>query len=132
MTANAAKPSTTRSAATAGQRFLAARRAGSFLGYLVDMEADGEWEIREVGARDGSPETMADILRAAACQKPLRSVRTAYGWLPPALIECLPDWNWTVLPRDRAIPMIRRPGAPDISDSTSGRLNSFFPYMDQF
>lgn len=119
-------------AAGSGQRFLAAHRAGSFIGYLVDMEADGEWEIREVGSTDGSPETMADILRAAACEKPRRTVRAAYGWLPPALIECLPDWDWTVLPRDRAIPMIATIGATDISDPPAGRLNSFFPYMDQF
>ncbi len=114
------------------QRFRAAHRAGRFLGYLVDIEADGEWEIREVGSADGKAETMAEILRTAASQMPRRSVRTAYGWLPASLIEVLPKWAWTVVPRDRAIPMITTTGAKEDSDQPAARLNSFFPYMDQF
>ena len=121
-----------RAAAIGRQRFLVAHRAGTFLGYLVDIEADGQWEIREVGSADGLPSTMADILRAAASAKPRRTVRAAYGWLPQALIDCLPDWDWTVVPRDRAIPMIHTAVATEDSDRTQGRLNSFFPYMDQF
>lgn len=117
-----------RAAVAGGQRFRAARRDGRFLGYLVDLEVDGEWEIREVGAADGRPETMACILRAAAGPR----VRTAYGWLPQVLLEALPDWDWTVVPRDRAIPMIATTDGTKDSDPPAGRLNSFFPYMDQF
>jgi GNAT superfamily N-acetyltransferase len=121
-----------RASATGHQRFRAAHRAGRFLGYLVDIQADGEWEIREVGAADGKPETMAEILRAAAGVSAGRKISTAYGWLPQALIDALPEWDWTVLPRDRAIPMIASTGGPEDSDPPAGRLNSFFPYMDQF
>ena len=48
------------------QRVHVATSDGRFVGYLVTVEGRGEWNVREVGALDSDPGTMARILRAGA------------------------------------------------------------------
>ena len=84
-----------------------ALRGEEFAGYLITVEGRGEWNVREVGAVEGSPGTMATILRLGAQQTQAARLRGFYGWLPPGVAEQLPDWRIHNRRRHRAVPMVR-------------------------
>lgn len=107
-----------------------AERDGQFLGYLLAVEGRGEWNVREVAAVDGRPETLAAILRAAAVPARAAALKRFYGWFPPGLPAALPDWSIRATPRRRAQPMLRPPvGSPPPPEPL---LSSHVPYQDQF
>ncbi len=113
-------------------RFRVALRDRKFLGYLVSVENHREWDIREVGAKDGSVEGMANILRAVARERGSAGSGLVSGWLPDRLVKATPEWNWRHEPRSLAVPMIASLSNPEDSDDLALRVNSFFPYTDQF
>lgn len=83
-----------------------ARCERRFAGYLLTVVGDGEWHVREVGAVDGDPETMATVLRLGAREAQARGLARFYGWLPPEVLGLLPDWSIDRRPRRNALPMI--------------------------
>jgi len=103
-----------------------------FIGYLIAVEGRGEWNVREVGAIDGEPNTMAAILKLGAAQAYRAGLRRFYGWLPPEVAERLTGWSVRNGPRRGALPMILplASGCPVAAlDSPSA---AFLPYQDQF
>lgn len=115
-----------------GRRFVVAVEHGAPVGYVVGVEGSGEWNLREAAAYDGSAETLARILRAAAATAHAAGAQIVWGWLPRSWMPIVPEWRLVPRPRARAIPMIRpRPdaaAAPGI-DTVDGAL---IPYLDQF
>ena len=109
-----------------------ARRSGRFEGYLVTIEGRGEWNVREVGAVGGDPNTMASILRVGAAQARRRGLRGFYGWLPPEVRPLLRDWRIHTRGRQRAVPMILPlDPAADLSGLASPDA-AYLPFQDQF
>jgi GNAT superfamily N-acetyltransferase len=113
-------------------RFRVALRNGRFLGYLVSVEDHSELDIREIGARGGSVASMAEILRSVAEERGPVGSGLVYGWLPDRLVQATPEWNWKKEKRSLAVPMIASLSHPEDSDDLALRVNSFFPYTDQF
>ncbi len=113
-------------------RWRVALRDGSFIGYLITVEGRGEWNIREAGAVDGSPDTTVEILSQAAAEAYRSGLRRVYGWLPGEVVQRLNDWTIRGRPRRRALPMLR---VEDRSiDLVSLHRNApvFIPFQDQF
>jgi predicted N-acetyltransferase YhbS len=103
-----------------------------FVGYLVTVEGRGEWNVREVGASEGDPATLADVLRLGAAQARNAGLRAFYTWLPPEVRDHLPDWGIRTRPRQRAMPMIRAlDPAVDLSCLTTPQ-QAYLPFQDQF
>ncbi len=105
---------------------------GEFAGYLIDVRGHGEWNLREVGAVGGDPETMATVLRLGAAQAREEGLHSFYGWIPSRVARRLTDWNIRSGPRRRALPMIRiADGTPALS-SLGSNEEVFIPFQDQF
>ncbi len=106
--------------------------ADRVIGYLIGVEGRGEWNVREVGAMDGDPATMAGILRLGAAQAYESGLRRFYGWIPPEVAACLTGWSVHRRPRRGALPMV----LPLEAEGEVGTLDSpaaaFLPYQDQF
>jgi GNAT superfamily N-acetyltransferase len=113
-------------------RYRVALHHGEVLGYLFSVEGQGEWSLRELGARDGDPELMAQVLRSALPEARAAGLRRFYGWLERDVTERLPEWKVRRRSRRRAIPMLR----PLDDDTDVGKLGApdaaFLPYQDQF
>ena len=113
-------------------RYRVAMRDGAFAGYLVAVEGNGQWVLREVGSVGGDPDVMADIVRLGAHAARTEGVRQLYGWLAPELVARLPELRLTHAVRRHAVPMIR------VLDPRldTGRLlassDLFLPFLDQF
>jgi hypothetical protein len=105
---------------------------GSFVGYIHSIEGRGEWNVREIGAADGTAETMERILRAGARLARRTGLKRFYGWLPPELAGRLTDWPLCTRRRTRAVPMIR--ALDDRIDLSSLQRPgaAYFPFQDQF
>ena len=115
-----------------GQQFRVALYRGRFAGYLITVEGQGEWSIREVGAEKGDPEIMAMILRAGVALAHRAGFRRIYGWLPREVTERLAEWRLKRGARGRAIPMVLPlNGNPDLS-ALDRPDAAFLPYQDQF
>jgi len=114
------------------QRYRLALRDGRFCGYLVAVEGVGQWVVREVGARDGDLDVMADILRAGGMEARAAGLHQVYGWLAPGLAERMPEWRLRTEPRKQAIPMVAPLdegfGWQDLGPGEDG----FLPFLDQF
>ena len=109
-----------------------AERDGVVVGYLVTIEGRGEWNVREVGATDGEPETMRAILERGLEEAVQSGLGRFYGWLPPELLPLLGHWNVKSRPRRAALPMIR-PLAGDVDLQPLALPGAgFLPYQDQF
>jgi predicted N-acetyltransferase YhbS len=103
-----------------------------FAGYLITVEGRGEWNVREVGAAEGSAQTMARILRLGARQARAAGLRGFYGWLPPGVAERLPDWRIRRRRRRRAVPMVCALDAGiDLSGLTTADA-AYLAFQDQF
>jgi len=114
------------------QRSWIATRAGRFAGYLVAVEGRGEWNIREVGAADGDPRTMATILHLGAVEARRTGLGRYYTWLPPSISAHLQDWGMRTRTRQRAIPMILPMNdAVDVPRLCAPEA-AYIPYLDQF
>jgi len=113
-------------------RFLSLGRGGRFEGYLVTVEGRGEWSVREVGARDGDPATMAEVFGAGARRARAAGLRRFCGWLPPELPPRLEGWRIDSQPRRRALPMVRVLDPALDAARMDDRRRGFFPFQDQF
>jgi len=103
-----------------------------FAGYLITVEGRGEWNVRELGAVEGSPETMATILRLGARQAQAAGLRGFYGWLPPGVADHLPDWGIRRRRRRRAVPMVRElDEGLDLSGLATADA-AYLAFQDQF
>ena len=112
------------------QRWRVATHAGAFVGYVITVEGRGEWNVREVGAADGSVDAMIEIFRAAAAEAYAAGLRRVYGWLPGELAAGLERWPIRGRVRKRALPMLR-PDHP-IVDLARLRGAGYIPFQDQF
>ena len=109
-----------------------ALRGSEFAGYLITVEGRGEWNVREVGAVEGSPETMATILRLGAQQAQAAGLRRFYGWLPPGVADYLEDWRIRRRRRRRAVPMVcELDDSLDLSGLTTPDA-AYLAFQDQF
>jgi predicted N-acetyltransferase YhbS len=113
-------------------RFLAAIRGERVCGYLISVEGQGEWNLREVGSIDGDPATLAAIFRTGARRARGRGLRRFYGWLPPELVPQLDDWSLHAQHRRRALPMVRLLDPTIDLDRLRDPQTAFVPYQDQF
>jgi GNAT superfamily N-acetyltransferase len=109
------------------RRYRVATRDGSFAGYLVSAEGDGEWNLREAAAADGDPDTLRTILEAGAADARERGMVGVYGWLPRGIAELVPSWRLRFEPRRRAIPMML-----SLDGAAMPPGDRFLPYLDQF
>jgi hypothetical protein len=117
---------------TPGKRFQAAVRDGRFVGYLIAMDAEGVWEVREAGARGGDLSMLADIVRAGGAEARQRGLRTVRGWLPREWKELFPEWRLRFQRRHHAIPMVRPVCSNRHVVNLAVPVDSFLPYLDQF
>ena len=115
-----------------GRRYRVALRDGRFAGYVVAVEGEGEWELREAGAVDADPETLAGVLRTAAADARERGMRTVFGWIPPSQVALVPEWRLRRTARIRAIPMLRSLDGSPLPAGLSDAESAFLPYLDQF
>ncbi|HEX6853130.1 MAG TPA: GNAT family N-acetyltransferase [Candidatus Polarisedimenticolaceae bacterium] len=114
------------------RRYRVATRDGRFAGYVVAVEGEGEWELREAGAVDADPDTLAQLLRVAAAEARARGLRRVFGWIPRSQAALVPEWGLRQVARMRAVPMLR---ALDATSPTADLLDAeaaFLPYLDQF
>ncbi len=105
---------------------------GEFTGYLIDVRGHGEWNLREVGAVGGDPETMATILQLGAATAREAGLRSFYGWIPKPIVHRLTDWNLRSGRRRRALPMIRNVAGAAALSSLGSPQEVFIPFQDQF
>jgi predicted N-acetyltransferase YhbS len=114
------------------RRYRVALRDGRFAGYVVAVEGEGEWELREAGSVGGDPDTLAALLRVAAADARGRGLRTVFGWIPRSQAALVPEWRLRHVARMRALPMLRPLDGsslrPDLLDAEA----AFLPYLDQF
>jgi hypothetical protein len=115
-----------------GGRYRVALHRGRFAGYLVSLEGEGGWVVREVGAPHADPRALAAILRAGADDARRAGHRRVQGWFPRDAAAWVPEWGLTHRPRGAAIPMVLPlAGIEDLSELDAPGA-SFFPYLDQF
>jgi GNAT superfamily N-acetyltransferase len=117
---------------TVKHRCQVATSRGRVIGYLIAVEGRGEWNVREVGAVDGDPATMAGILRLGAAQAHASGLRRFYGWLPPEVTACLTGWSIRSRARRGALPMILPLGTGGEGAALDSPSAAFLPYQDQF
>jgi predicted N-acetyltransferase YhbS len=109
-----------------------ATRAGRFAGYLIAVEGRGEWNVREVGAVDGEPRSMAAILRLGAAEARRAGLGRCYSWLPPSITAHLRDWGLRGRQRQRAIPMVLPLSDAVVLERLASPEAAYIPYLDQF
>lgn len=107
-------------------------RDGEIAGYVVSVEAGGEWNVREAGAVDGDPRTVADILSAAGAEASRRGCRRVYAWLSREVGGHLDRWRLRWSARDHAIPMFRPLDARTDPDGWDEPGAIYLPFLDQF
>jgi hypothetical protein len=109
-----------------------ALRDGSVAGFVLCVEGRGEWNVREIGASDGNPSTMATILRLGGAEARRLGLRRVYGWFPPEVLPHLGDWKLNSHKRRQAVPMIlaldERIDVARLDDPEA----AYIPYQDQF
>jgi hypothetical protein len=113
-------------------RFTVVTRDGEFAGYLIAVEGRGEWNVREIGAVGGEPETMAAVLAVGARAAQRAGLRRFYSWLPPELPHRLTNWNVQNQRRRRALPMVLPLDGSIRTDVLQDPETAFIPYQDQF
>jgi hypothetical protein len=114
------------------RRYRVALFHGRFAGYLVSLEGQGAWLVREVGAPRADPGALSAILRRGAAEARRAGLRKVHGWLPPEAAEWVPEWRLERTPRRTAIPMLLPlDGAVSLSDLDAHGA-PFVPYLDQF
>ncbi len=114
------------------RRYRVALHDGEFAGYLIAVQGQGIWTVREVGAANADPDTIAAILRTGAAEAWEDGMRRVFGWFPRPLGDLLPEWRLRFEPRRRAVPMIRAlDGAIDLGPLDTPAA-AYLPYLDQF
>lgn len=114
------------------KRYRVVLRDGTFAGYVIGVDGDGEWNLREVGSAAGDPESMAAILRTAAAAARAGGNRRVYGWLPRAFADLVPEWKLRFQPRTRAVAMAKELLQAPLALPYDAAEAAFFPYLDQF
>lgn len=114
------------------RRYRVALRDGRFAGYVVAVEGEGEWEMREAGAVGADAETLAAVLRVAAAEARGRGLRNVFGWIPRSLAALVPEWRLRHVARMRALPMIRTLDGTSLPAECFDAETAFLPYLDQF
>ena len=114
------------------RRYRIALFHGRFAGYLVSLEGDAGWAVREVGAPGADPAALSAILRRGAVEARRAGLRKVHGWLPREAAEWVPEWRLAHRPRRTAIPMLRSLAGPADYSPLDTPGAAFFPYLDQF
>ena len=105
---------------------------GEIIGYLIAVEGDGDWNVREVGAVGGDPETMAEVLKLGAHQAHGSGLRGFFGWLPPEVKPYLDARQVRSRPRARAVPMMLGLGDETERLQPTSVEMAYLSYQDQF
>jgi predicted N-acetyltransferase YhbS len=114
------------------RRYRVAVFEGRFAGYLVSLEGQGSWLVREAGAPGADPGVLSTLLRLGAAEARRTGLRKVRGWLPPEVAKWVPEWRLVRQPRRSAIPMLLAlDGDRDLSALDASGA-SFLPYLDQF
>lgn len=114
------------------RRFRVAEANGAFAGYLVAVETDDVWDLREVGAAGDDAAILAAVARAGARDARDAGMRTVRGWFPREWRDLLPEWGLRVRPRSHALPMMRPLAADEALVRSVATEAAFIPYLDQF
>jgi ribosomal protein S18 acetylase RimI-like enzyme len=114
------------------RRFRIAEANGVFAGYVVAVEAEDVWDLREVGAAGDDPATLVSVARAGARDAVAAGMRTVRGWFPREWHDLLPEGRLRFRPRSHARPMIRPIAADDALVRSVAAEGAFIPYLDQF
>ncbi len=114
------------------RRYRVAEHHGRFAGYLVALEGDAGWSVREVGALGADPESLSAILRLGAGEARRAGLRKVHGWLPRDAAGWVPEWRLAFRSRQNAIPMLRSLAAPVDLGPLDAPGAAFIPYLDQF
>ena len=107
-------------------------RGTTIVGYLIAVVAGGEWSVREVGAVDGDPRTMTEILLCGGALAYRAGARRVYGWLPGELLPGLEGWKLRSGARRRAVPMIRVDDPAVDPTLLRHPADAYIPFQDQF
>jgi len=114
------------------QRWRIAECDGRPEGYLLTVEGRGEWNVREIGARGGDFERMAQVLHLGAVEALRDGFRRFYAWMPHELLDHLPDWEIRSSSRRGALPMVLPlTGMTEIPALQVPGV-AYIPYQDQF
>jgi len=100
---------------------------GRFVGYVIAVEGNREWSVREVGARGGETTAIADVLRRAAVAARAAGLRRFYAWLPQPVVAELGDWGMRSRLRRRMLPMVR-PGV--VAGGSAPGVPAWAPFLD--
>ncbi|MEE8411704.1 MAG: hypothetical protein V3S47_04320 [Acidobacteriota bacterium] len=114
------------------QHWRVAEGNGEIVGYLITVEGRGEWNVREVGALEGSFERMARILRLGAADAVRSGLRRFYAWLPREVLEHLEDWEIRSSSRRGAVPMLLPLDGMVEIPALQVPGAAYIPYQDQF
>jgi hypothetical protein len=115
-----------------GRRYRVALHRGRFAGYLITLEGEGGWVVREVGASEADPRSLSAILRLGANEARRAGLRNVQGWLPRDAADWVPEWRLAYRPRRGAIPMLLSLAGGEDFSSLDAPGASFVPYLDQF
>jgi len=114
------------------RRYRVATFRRKFAGYLVALEGEGVWAVREVGAPGADPAAFSAILRAGGEEARSAGLRKIQGWLPREAGDWVPEWRLVQRTRRNAIPMVLPlDGAADLSPLEVPGA-AYLPYLDQF
>ncbi len=114
------------------RRYRVAERDGRFGGYLVALEGEAGWAVREVGAPGADRASLSAILRTGAEEARQAGLRKVHGWLPRDAAEWVPEWRLAYRPRRNAIPMLKALAASEDLAALDAPGAAFVPYLDQF
>jgi GNAT superfamily N-acetyltransferase len=114
------------------RRYRIALFHGRFAGYLVSLEGEAGWAVREVGAPGADPAALSAILRRGAVEARRAGLRKVHGWLPREAAEWVPEWRLAHRPRRLAIPMLHPLAGPPDWTELEAPGAAFLPYLDQF
>jgi GNAT superfamily N-acetyltransferase len=114
------------------RRFMIAMESSRPIGYLVAVLGPGEWNLRDAGAFDGEPATLARLLESGAAEARSAGATTVWGWIPRAMWPLVRAWRLRSQPRVRAIPMILALDGRQLPAGIDTVEGAFIPYLDQF
>lgn len=114
------------------RRYRVALYRGRFAGYLISLDGEGAWAVREAGAPGADVGALSAILRLGAEEARRAGLRKVHGWFPGGAAEWIPEWHLEYSSRRTAIPMLLPLDDAASLSPLDAPGASFVPYLDQF